>query len=51
VKALMLPEVREALAKLGGEASPTTRQEFAAFQKAEVKRWSAVAKDSGASIP
>jgi len=50
VKTLMLPDVREALAKQGGEASPTTRQEFAAFQKAEVKRWSTVAKDSGASF-
>ena len=50
VKTLNLPEIRERLAEQGIEPAPTTREEFAAFQKAEVTRWATVVKDSGATV-
>ena len=50
VKVLNLPEIRERMAELGIEPAPTTREEFAAFQKSEVARWAQVVKDSGATV-
>ncbi len=49
VKTLNLPEIRERMAEQGAEPTPTTREEFASFQKAEVARWAKVVKDSGAT--
>jgi tripartite-type tricarboxylate transporter receptor subunit TctC len=49
VKTLNMPEVRERMAEQGAEPAPTTREEFAAFQKAEVAKWAKVVKDSGAT--
>jgi tripartite-type tricarboxylate transporter receptor subunit TctC len=50
VKALNMAEIRERMAEQGIEPAPTTREEFAAFQKAEVARWAKVVKDSGATV-
>jgi tripartite-type tricarboxylate transporter receptor subunit TctC len=47
VKTLKMPEIRERMAEYGAEPAPTTREEFAAFQKAEVAKWAKVVKDSG----
>jgi tripartite-type tricarboxylate transporter receptor subunit TctC len=49
VRTLNLSEIRERMAQHGAEPAPTTRDEFAAFQKAEVARWAKVVKDSGAT--
>lgn len=49
VKTLNMPEVKERMAEQGAEPAPTTREEFAAFQKAEVAKWAKVVKDSGAT--
>ena len=50
VRALNLPEIKARMAEHGVEPAPTTRAEFAAFQKAEVARWAQVVKDSGAAV-
>ena len=50
VKTLNMPEIKERMAEQGIEPAPTTREEFAAFQKAEVVRWAKVVKDSGATV-
>jgi tripartite-type tricarboxylate transporter receptor subunit TctC len=50
VKTLNLPEIRARMAEQGVEPAPTTRAEFAAFQKAEVARWAQVVKDAGAAV-
>jgi tripartite-type tricarboxylate transporter receptor subunit TctC len=50
VKTLNLPEIKARMAEQGIEPAPTTRAEFAAFQKAEVARWAKVVKDSGATV-
>ncbi len=50
VNALNLPEIKARMAEYGVEPAPTTRAEFAAFQKAEVARWAQVVKDSGAAV-
>ena len=47
VKTLRLPEIRDKMAEQGAEPSPTTPEEFAAFQKAEVAKWAKVVKDAG----
>lgn len=50
VKSLATPEVRERMAPQGAEPTPTTRDEFAAFQKAEVAKWAKVLKDWDATL-
>ena len=50
VKSLATPEVRERMAPQGAEPTPTTREEFAAFQKAEVAKWAKAVKDWGATL-
>ena len=47
VKTLTLPEVVKSLQAQGADPAPTTREAFAAFQKAEIARWSKVVEDSG----
>ena len=41
------PEVRDALLSEGGEITPGTPEEFAAFLKSEVVKWAKVVKQSG----
>ena len=41
------PDVREALLSEGGEITPGTPEEFAAFLKSEVVKWAKVVKQSG----
>jgi tripartite-type tricarboxylate transporter receptor subunit TctC len=47
IQSLATPEVRERMAVQGAEPTPATRDEFAAFQKAEVAKWAKVVKDWG----
>jgi tripartite-type tricarboxylate transporter receptor subunit TctC len=50
VKALGMPDVREKLGALGAEIVADSPEEFAAFVKAEVVKWSDVVKKSGAKV-
>ena len=47
IQSLAAPDVRQRMAVQGAEPTPTTRDEFAAFQKAEVAKWAKVVKDWG----
>jgi tripartite-type tricarboxylate transporter receptor subunit TctC len=47
-KILASPEISERLAKMGSAVVPGTADEFAQFIQAEVPRWAAVVKKSGA---
>lgn len=46
VAILRTSEAREALAAQGAEAVPTTPEEFAAFQKSEITKWSQVIRQA-----
>lgn len=50
VKTLMLPAIKERMAQQGAEATPTTRQEFAAFQTAEFAKWTKAVREWGAAL-
>jgi tripartite-type tricarboxylate transporter receptor subunit TctC len=45
--ALRVPEVEKRMQEVGMPPSPTTRQEFDQFVRAEVARWARVIKDAG----
>ncbi len=47
VRTLRMPEVRERMAQQGAEPTPTTREAFAAFHKAEVAKWTNVIRAAG----
>jgi tripartite-type tricarboxylate transporter receptor subunit TctC len=47
VASLTAPDARDALLAQGAEPTPTTRQEFDAFLKAEIRKWGKVIKDAG----
>jgi len=49
-KALVTPEMRERLSRMGAEPSPTTPEQFAAFIRAELARYEKVVKFSGAKV-
>lgn len=49
VKTLNMPEIRERMAQQGAEPAPTTREEFATFQKAEVAKWAKLVRAWGAT--
>jgi len=49
-KALLAPEMKERLARMGAEPSPTSPAEFAAFIRAELAKYEKVVKFSGAKV-
>jgi tripartite-type tricarboxylate transporter receptor subunit TctC len=49
VKVLNMPDIRERLAQQGSDAAPSSPEELAAFQKAEIAKWAKVVKASGAT--
>lgn len=49
-RALQSADVRERMAKLGAEPSPTTPEQFGALIQAELKKYAAVVKSSGARV-
>ena len=49
-KALVTPEMRERLARMGAEPAPTSPAEFAAFMRAELAKYEKVVKFSGAKV-
>jgi len=48
VRVLGLRDVQELLLKQGAEAAPTSPEEFGAYVKSEIVKWSRVVKESGA---
>ena len=48
VAVLKLPDVKDSLFKQGIEAAPGTPEEFGAYMKSEIAKWSKVVKASGA---
>lgn len=49
-KALRSPDVKERMAKLGAEPSPTTPEQFAALIQKDLKKYAAIVKASGAKV-
>ncbi|RJG06627.1 tripartite tricarboxylate transporter substrate binding protein [Noviherbaspirillum cavernae] len=49
-KALRAPDVKEKIARLGAEPSPTTPEQFAALIQNDLKKYAAVVKASGAKV-
>ena len=49
-KALVTSEMRERLARMGAEPTPTSPAEFAAFMRAELAKYEKVVKFSGAKV-
>ena len=50
VKILQLSDVRERIAAEGGEPSPNSPEQFAKFIAAEVAKWGALVRASGAQV-
>lgn len=48
VRVLGLKDVQELLLKQGAEAAPTSPEEFGAYVKSEIAKWTRVVKESGA---
>lgn len=48
VRALELKETKDLLLKQGAEAAPTSPEEFGAYVKSEIVKWTRVVKESGA---
>lgn len=49
-KALVTPEMRERLSRMGAEPAPTSPEQFAAFIRAELAKYEKVVKFSGAKV-
>jgi tripartite-type tricarboxylate transporter receptor subunit TctC len=49
-KILRMPEIRERFAGLGADVAGGSAEDFAAFQRAEVAKWTKIVKASGAKI-
>jgi tripartite-type tricarboxylate transporter receptor subunit TctC len=50
VAALRTPEMRERLARMGAEPSPTSPAEFAALVKSELAKYQKIVQYSGAKV-
>ena len=50
VAALANPEVRERLFKQGYEIHASTQEEYAAYMKTEINRWSPIVKAAGIKL-
>jgi tripartite-type tricarboxylate transporter receptor subunit TctC len=50
VKVLAMPEVQKLLQHEGGVVSPSTPEEFAAFLRADVDRWTKMVKQTGITL-
>jgi tripartite-type tricarboxylate transporter receptor subunit TctC len=50
VAALKAPDLQEMYLKQGGLASPTSPEEFIAYQKSETEKWGGLAKSAGVKI-
>jgi len=48
LRVMQAPEMRERLAGEGARFVPTTPQQFGAYVKAEIARWTLIVKASGA---
>lgn len=48
IRVMQLPEVKDALLQQGAEAVPNSPDEFGAFVKSEIKKWTRVVLESGA---
>jgi tripartite-type tricarboxylate transporter receptor subunit TctC len=46
-RALVIPEIKEALLKLGLESAPGTSEAFGAYMKSEYQKWGKVIKEAG----
>ncbi len=49
-KALVTPEMRERLTRMGAEPSPTSPEQFAALIRAELAKYEKLVKFSGAKV-
>jgi len=49
VRTLQLPEVKELLARQSAEPAPTTPEEFAAYVRSELQKWTKVVQEAGLS--
>ena len=47
VKVLQMPDLQQRFKEVVAEAAPQSREEFAAFMRAEATRWAQVVKDTG----
>jgi tripartite-type tricarboxylate transporter receptor subunit TctC len=47
IRALQQPDVKEMLARQNAEAAPTTPEEFGAYVKSELRKWTKVVTDAG----
>jgi tripartite-type tricarboxylate transporter receptor subunit TctC len=50
VKILAMPQVQEKLLSEGGDITPSTPAEFAAFLKSEVQKWGTVLRKAGITL-
>ncbi len=50
VKALKQPDVQQRFDAEGGDATPNTPEQFAAFIKAEIAKWDKAVRESGAKV-
>ena len=50
VKVLAMPDIKERFSALGADPVGNTPEEFSAYLKAEIGKWSAVVKNSGAKV-
>jgi tripartite-type tricarboxylate transporter receptor subunit TctC len=50
VKAMKQPDVQQRFAAEGGDATPNTPEQFAAFIKNEITKWGKAVRESGAKV-